>query len=171
MKWIAFILCFAAAAHSQVRLEADAVTNATRYEFRLGQQSGRYTIILTSSVPSLVVSNLANGQWFAVITAHNASEACPWYELSKVPSWLDIFTPTEIGFVISTTVQLVDVYLLETTDAAAPRSTWTRVATNRMPASDVKKYYAMDVSLVLQLSSPPPGFIGPMPLRSPPPAP
>ena len=142
MKHISLILlsCLIAfPSHADVRLDADPAPTATGYRFHLGQQSGRYTMTFTAATPSLVLNNLAPGQWFAVITAHNASDACPFWEASDRSD-----DAQEISFMVSGQA-MVDVVVITGTNVNSPRAGWASVVTNRLPKLTGNAVYALRI--------------------------
>ena len=143
MKHISLILlsCLIAfPSHADVRLDADPAPTATSYRFHLGQQSGRYTMTFTAPTPTFTLSNLNSGQWFAVITAHNAVEACPFWETSDTSD-----DSQEITFTI-TAPEMVDVVVIRTDNVNSPRSGWEAVVTNRLPKLAAKEFYALRIN-------------------------
>lgn len=133
---MAAALCAWARGQSQ-SLACDPAAHATSYRFHLGQASGNYSLVITSSVTSITLSNLAAGPWFAAITAHNASEACHWRETSD-----PVDDPREISFSINGP-EMVTVFLVRSTNANLPMAQWERVSSNRVRAVGAAIYGAV----------------------------
>ena len=111
--------------------------NVTEYQVHLGTNSRTYVLHLKAPSNQLALTNLAPGQWFACVTAHNASEACPFWETSDPAD-----DAPEITFTISTNRERV-LLILSSTDAAAPIGSWPVKTSVRVPVPAGHEFYAL----------------------------
>lgn len=132
--WI--LACFLA--HADTRLDWDASAGATEYHVALGTNSRAYTQTFITTGTSLVLTGLTSGTYYAVVTAHNASQACPWQETSDPSD-----DPVELSFDV--TVREVVVVAISTTDSTLPRSKWREEVTIRAPWRGDSAVYALKI--------------------------